>query len=52
MAGANACAVVTMETLVKGDEVSPIGVSLKLLRAAEDRPPSVLVAKKNARQSL
>jgi hypothetical protein len=52
MARADAGAVVTVEILMKGDEVSPVGISLKLLRAAEDRPPSVFVAQKDARESL
>jgi hypothetical protein len=40
-----------MEVLVKKQQVTPVGVALKLLRASEERPPALFVPKKNAYQA-
>ena len=52
MAGAYARAVIAVEILVEGNQVAPVWIILKLLGAAEDRPPAILVARKDPGQSL
>src|SRR6266403_2825251 len=52
MARADPRAIVTVEILVKRDEILPVRVGLKFLRAAENRPAAVFVAEKNPRESM
>src|SRR5918994_7629497 len=52
MAGADARAVIAVEILVERNQVAPVRIALKLLGAAEDRPPPVLIARKNSCQPL
>jgi hypothetical protein len=50
--GANARTVITVEVFVEQDQIAPVRVRLKLFRSAIDRPPSILVAKEDAFESL
>ena len=52
VAGSDARTVVAVEILVKGNEVAPMRVCLKFFRAAENRPASLLIEEKNAREPL
>ncbi len=52
MAGYDAGSVVAVKVFMKGNEIAPVGIGLKLLRTAENRPASVFAAEKNARESL
>ena len=48
MTGADAGTVVAMKIFVERNQVAPVRIVLKLLGAAEDRPPPVLIAGKDA----
>src|SRR5712692_10107818 len=51
VAGTDAGAVVTMKILVEEDEILPVRVALKLLRATVDRSPTVRAVQKDARET-
>ena len=48
MAGTDARTIIAVEILVERNQVAPVRIVLKLLSAAEDRPPPVLIAAKDA----
>src|SRR5689334_12522674 len=48
MAGADAGAVVTMEILMEGDQITPVRIILKFLFVAENRPSLIGVEQKNS----
>ena len=52
MARAYARSIVAVEVFVKRNEVAPVGVGLKLFRAAKDRPPPLRVACKDPGEAL
>ncbi len=52
MAGSDAGSVVAVKVFMKGNEIAPVGIGLKLLRAAENRLAAVAAAEKDARESL
>src|SRR5262245_43915652 len=52
MTGADAGAVVAVKVFVERNQIAPMRVALKFLRAAEDRPPALFVPQENSRQAL
>ena len=50
MAGSYPGAVVAVEIFMKGDEIAPVGIGLKFLRCAEDRPAFIRPAQKDPHQ--
>jgi hypothetical protein len=52
VAGADTGAVVAVEVFMKGNEIAPVGVGVKLFRGAEDRSAALFVAQKYTREPL
>ncbi len=44
MAGSNTRAVVTMEVFIEQEQIAPVGIALKFLDPAMDRPTALIVA--------